>query len=266
MDQCEARGRKDSRNFLQRLGCEIFDTHAHIGKNEYPTRGESAADLADLMERFHYRHAVVSSIPAIYNDIVDGNARLVTQLEGFPSLFFYVTCNPNQPNLSLEEIDKYRTHRQFAGLKFHPTYSGSEISSPGSVAILGYLERGVVLVHTYSEVSIAAAAEAASKFPDINFIIGHMGGHLWRSAVDRCAPFPNLFLEPSCSYPGYDKLRYAVDQAGAERVVFGSDANLLSPSFALGMVASSELDDECKRKILWYNPKRLFQPLGEGIF
>jgi predicted TIM-barrel fold metal-dependent hydrolase len=55
------------------------------------------------------------------------------------------------------------------------------------------------------------------------------------------------------------KLEEAVDKAGAEKIMFGSDLTLLNPAHTIGMVMDAEISENDKEKIFYLNAKRVFR-------
>jgi predicted TIM-barrel fold metal-dependent hydrolase len=53
-------------------------------------------------------------------------------------------------------------------------------------------------------------------------------------------------------------VRDAIRTAGLEKILFGSDLDLLTPAFALGMYEGAELSDTEKQAIYHDNAARLF--------
>jgi predicted TIM-barrel fold metal-dependent hydrolase len=43
-----------------------------------------------------------------------------------------------------------------------------------------------------------------------------------------------------------------------EKILYGSDYSMLDPAFSMGMVMSSEINDEYKEKIFYKNAQSLF--------
>ena len=54
-------------------------------------------------------------------------------------------------------------------------------------------------------------------------------------------------------------LEYVVEKAGADKLLFGSDAGWIDFNFAIGVVSFAEIGDEEKKKILGENMKKLLQ-------
>ena len=55
-----------------------------------------------------------------------------------------------------------------------------------------------------------------------------------------------------------DKIRYARDRLGAGRILFGTDMDIISPAFGLGMIRGADITDDERRMILYENAARMF--------
>ena len=86
---------------------------------------------------------------------------------------------------------------------------------------------------------------ACRRVPDIDFIIPHLGGFAddWRAQLaflDHLARRPNIYADTSAS-GALDLLERAVQQAGARKVLFGSDGPWLHPAVELAKVRALKL-------------------------
>ena len=78
-------------------------------------------------------------------------------------------------------------------------------------------------------------------FPGLNFILAHFGTGFFREALMLCYQAENVYLDTSSSniwirYQGYpltlkEVFRQALDAAGAERVIFGTDSSYFPRGF-----------------------------------
>lgn len=252
----------------------IFDVHAHVGKwhawhrpsRELPL--EAQLDGIDrLMDRLGYEGCVVSSLLALEQDLTEGNDQVLTAVESRDRIYGYAVVSPHALEQSLGEIDKYATHPKFLGLKNHPVITGERVNTPRNLEILEHLSRQgyrlPVLLHTYDEADCRSVMDAAARFPEQTFIMGHMCGPEWRVCVDLLADAgeacAKVYVEPaSCSHPIADKVRYARDRLGIERIVFGTDMDIINPAFGLGMILGADLSDEERALILYDNALTLF--------
>ena len=73
----------------------------------------------------------------------------------------------------------------------------------------------------------------------------------------RDSKYPNIYLELCHSFSRHGIVEYLVEQAGVDRVLFGSDAAVLSYGQQLGRVIYADIKEEQKEKILSTNAVRL---------
>ncbi len=155
------------------------------------------------------------------------------------------------------------------GIKLHPSTHAYPVTGPGyEVAFEAARRYGVpVLSHTWGEGEEAALcgpalfAGIAERYPEVPVLLGHSGGRLagHRAAVEVVKRYPNLYLETCGSLQGMGVIEYMVDEAGPERVLYGSDASFLALTAGLGRILYSKLSTGEKRLILGLNAARLFR-------
>ena len=104
----------------------------------------------------------------------------------------------------------------------------------------------------------------ANKYPDMRLILAHIGHdeELRRhdrqvEAVKRCTQ-GNVWADTSSSNSVLSGLiEFAVEQIGAERMLFGTDTPLYFPATQKARVAYAEISDDAKRLILHDNAAEL---------
>lgn len=238
----------------------IIDVHAHLGRFPFPIPDGTAQLLKKLCEQHDIERVMVSSVEAIMCDMVSGNAKLAEAIAGDGAFLGYVTVNPNYLEESMAEMRKYLYLKNFIGAKLHPSYSGQPLTSERTYELVKAYRRydKPLLVHTYSVSDALALVQLVKQFPELIVIMGHMAGPQWEDAIRAVEKHPRIFVEPCCSYPDRDKLRFAIDRLGPRRVLFGSDMPLLHPSVTLGMVMDADLTDSQREAILYRNAANLF--------
>ena len=100
------------------------------------------------------------------------------------------------------------------------------------------------------------------RVPAAMVVMAHMGGQPyalgnWHLAVEVASRHPNLYLDTASSQIDNGMLEYAVQQIGAERILFGTDMPLLDPWVQRAKVEGAQLSDEAKELILGGNMQRL---------
>jgi predicted TIM-barrel fold metal-dependent hydrolase len=80
-----------------------------------------------------------------------------------------------------------------------------------------------------------------------------------RQALDAARAYPNIYLETCSSFRTPGVIEQLVAEAGADRVLFGSDTPLMDPRCQIGKIITAAIDDTAKRMILGENAQRLLR-------
>ncbi len=241
-------------------GIPIIDVHSHYGKWPFPMRRWGIDYILEIMRNRSINRTVMSSSYAIVYDFVQGNKQMADAIEGHPELLGYVTVNPNYFEASCRELGAYLKKPNFIGVKIHPAYCRQPTNSPKNRALLREVERygKPVLIHTYGAGTPSQIQDVARDCPNLQFIMGHGGSDAWREAADVIKSMDNVYLEFCSSGLETDKVRRTVEIAGADRILFGSDLDLIHPGFIAGSYEEAGLGREDLEKILYKNAAALF--------
>ncbi|KAB2951562.1 amidohydrolase family protein [Heliorestis acidaminivorans] len=170
------------------------------------------------------------------------------------------------PHLStaLKDLEKLRK-KGFCGLKLSPLSHKFTFSSKALAAIVDWCGQVGWPVYSHVVYSPGAATSryvtVAKNFPKTNFIVGHMGfGPADTEAVTAAIELPNFYLETSAA--NYLQIQEAVNKAGAEKVIFGSEFPLSHPVAELRKIEILPINDEQKELILGKNFLRLLPAKG----
>lgn len=244
----------------RRFAGDIIDVHGHLGPWPFPMRNPDARCVRDLMGRWGISKTLLSHTKAIVNDFVEGNEELASAIDGSDDLFGYVTINPNYPEQSIRELDTYLGRPNFVGVKLHPAYARMSVDAPATRKLVArFASRKVpFLVHTWGPAEVAKIGKLAEEFPELPIIIGHGGADGWRDAIDVLKNTTNTYTEFCNSASDPVKVRTTVDEAGAGRVLFGTDAGLFDPAYCMGVYEEADLTPQEQRAILHDNAMRLF--------
>jgi len=243
------------------LGMEKIDTHVHCGAYSVVLiRGTGFDDLTRMMERANIRIACVSHTDAVFHDMVAGNARLFSALERYPRLRGYIYVDPHRPEASLAEIEKYAGHPQAVGIKSRSEYHGLPFDCPEYLRILRAAERhGLAMLHHTFGIDVARQMAPVMRDLEMSFIVGHSGGLAYREVADLLADLPNAYFDLCSSIIERGKARAIADIVGPERLIFGTDMNLISPFWTIGMFESGGFSEAELRRIYWETPKRVLK-------
>lgn len=101
----------------------------------------------------------------------------------------------------------------------------------------------------------------AAQYPDVNFIIPHLGSFAddWRAhrqVIDQICRLPNVYADTS-GVKRFDYVAQAVQRAGAHKLLFGSDGPWLHPALELQKIRLLGLPPRDEALILGGNVARL---------
>jgi len=240
----------------------IIDVHAHCGRWYFPSNVNGPEKVSVLCDLYGIREIVFSSSLAILYDMAEGNLQTSSFIEEDERFHGYIYLDPADPAASEIEITRYGRNPSFVGVKMHPSYSGEQPDSQNTIGLMEELgEKTKVLIHTWGADGVRRVCNLASHFPDLQFIMGHMGGTDvggWMAGIEGARTTPNTYLEICGSLLHRDRIARAVKKIGSGRILFGSDTTLISPAWSIGQVTGSGISEADKRRILHGNAAALF--------
>ncbi|WP_049562847.1 amidohydrolase family protein [Nonomuraea sp. SBT364] len=236
----------------------ILDAHGHVGTwPDFLIPDPTAEGLVATMDRLGVTAVGISHLLAVGPDAEGGN-RLALEIAGkHPGRFgVWQVYNPHHRTpLATDGV---------WGVKLHPDVHQCRLDDPlyEPVWRLGL----PVLAHGQTDSpwsDPAQFATVAARHPDVPLLMGHTG--LWPSGFARAARLvdghPNVYLEVCGSQSTGRWIARLASLAGAERVVFGTDACFLDMRLGVGRLALAPLTDADRALIQGGNLARL---LGKG--
>lgn len=239
----------------------IIDGHVHIGNSAYFHMNAGAEFLIDAADRAGFDRLFVTHCTALFYHMREGNDLLGKDLARYPDrLIGYVTVPT--PRLGREAIDEIRRCHELYGMRGVKTYSSAEasIAERTTYPMLEVAaELGMpILAHTSPD----ECDDLMTHVPEARLIMAHMGGHPyaygnWHRAVAVAVKHPNILLDTASSQIDNGMIEYAVEQLGADRIVFGTDMPLLDPHTQRAKIDGADISDEAKALILGGNLQRI---------
>jgi predicted TIM-barrel fold metal-dependent hydrolase len=245
---------------------QLVDVHAHYGKWPFPIPERDVQGLLRLMDDADIEICLLSSALAIVYDMREGNRRLAEAIRPcHPRLRGYVTVNANYLTESCEEMDRYLDGDRFVGVKVHPSYQARSAASAENVRLVEEVakSRRPLLIHTMGASAVSETLDLARRFPELPILFGHGGGDAWEQAAREASQMNNLYLEFCASHCEYLKVPEGVRLAGAHKIMFGSDLDLISPHFIRGMYDAAPLTEHQRSQVYRENAVQLFGLSGE---
>lgn len=258
LDQTTMQPQHEAAKFRGYIGPKI-DVHAHLHADNYrfPIAAAGADVALEQCRRYNIEVMIASSAPGIFYDMQAGNQELKTIIDAHPQFRGYVVTNPNLLEESCAEMDTYYRFDNFVGAKIHCEYSHQPTAGPKMRALFAEIARRgrPVKIHNDGPGWAEAIRDLAQAHPQLAIIIAH-GGPPGTGRI--VADAPNVYLEFCSSAPIRGVIQDALEAIGPERLLFGTDQDLLHPGFVLGTYYDAGLTPEQEQMIMYTNARRLF--------
>jgi predicted TIM-barrel fold metal-dependent hydrolase len=247
-----------------------LDAHTHLGAG----RGAAATGaLLAMLDEYGIEAAVAfpgaAGLAGSPRQISAANRYVAEAARQHPDrLIGFATANPYHEDEAQEGLQK-AAGQGLRGLKLHPPLQGFVLSNRklldpilAQAARLGF----PVIIHTgvrlaglpYVEVSLGDIGRLAQAFPEVTFIVAHMGwGGRDSSGIGELArDHANVWFD-TAGVNAPHQIQALVAAGAGDRILYGSDFPLLHPKVELLRVELAELAPEVKAGILGVNAQRL---------
>lgn len=258
------------------LSCPVIDAHTHIGPyhmsgwHQKYDRTDTGLVLEDLA-RLGIDCIVTAPHPMTQERMEEANRMAAQMAKAHPGkVYGYISIVPPcGMDRVKKELETYRNHPAFLGLKFLTGYHGDLLQPEYEYAMDFADEMGCpVLCHEYGNIPDRKEFVKALKTRhNMKLLIAHQGGG-FAADTRACAPIirdhENAYMEICGSLDNQLPLEVIVELAGEDKVIFGTDAINLDPKYELGKVAFSTLPEETKKKIFAENYLKVMESSRMG--
>ncbi|MBU4198848.1 MAG: amidohydrolase [Verrucomicrobia bacterium] len=242
----------------------IVDMHAHYGKwREFPIWGGAADDLVREMDRLGVAKILVAHQACMTPDVVWGNDQVLAAMRKYPGrIGGYACCYPVDKKLGIGEITRC-IEAGMTGIKLHNA-NGLAYTDSRYRPVWEYADRLrlPVLLHTWGDIS--SYEQIFKKYRHAPILLGHSGSRNPESYVKFARKYLNLYLDLTLSAAPYGLVEYFVREAGADRILYGSDALWMSMQHQIGRVLFADISNADKINILVKNPRRILKGIRHG--
>lgn len=250
----------------------IIDAHCHLGPwPQFYMPDTSVATILQTMDRLGIERAIAAPHASMVGQAEMGLCEgLAAHRQSHGRILLYTVFNPREPS-SLAFVRRSLEEEAVVGIKIHPSQHQRPADDDcwRGVWELAAERRVPILTHSwcvsdYNPVQKYAQPHLFGRyvreFPQVPLVLGHSGGryegHVAAAAMARA--HENVYLDLAGDCYSLGLVEYLVDQAGADRVLFGSDFTWMDPRTQLGMILDADVPLAAKAKILGENAARLF--------
>lgn len=237
----------------------IIDCHCHAGEGD-GFSGPWDSDAGLERYRARARRAGIARtvlLAAFHSDYAQANRSVARIVAADPGRFYgFAFVHAQRDRGRVRALVRVAVEEYgFVGIKLHR--HDARISR--EVCETARFFRLPVLYDVMGEVAVAELL--ASQFPDVNFIVPHLGSFAddWSAQlalVDHLARHRNIYAD-SAGVRRFDLLEMAVRRAGAHKLLFGSDGPWLHPGVELAKIGMLGLAPDDEALVLGQNLLRL---------
>ena len=253
------------------LDYRVIDMHTHMGcQMPLYTPHTDADSMVQTMDDSNIDFVVCNHIEDLFG--TGGHRGIIDAMNRYPDRFKGYYCANPILGIDRDEIHKtFQENPGFAGFKVGPDYHRTPLTHEDYAPIMELAHdcRMLMLSHTFSIAGSGKKCNDAievegvvARYPNITFLMGHcIQGQLdW--AIEIAKKYPNAYLEVCDTCRLHGAVEKMVRQAGAEKVVFGTDAPMQTYHFQMGCVIGAKISDEEKKLILRDNALRILSAVG----
>ena len=254
-----------------------IDVHAHFGdylRGDQPLIDDwlslSPQQVVARAAECHVECTIASPLagllPRGQSDPVAANQHAALVAHETPGLLQWVIVHPLVPE-TFRQAEQLLQEPHCVGIKLHPEEHCYPISDHGQALFeLAAQHNAVVLVHSGDPLSWPADfLPWANEFPNLTLLLAHLGNGggaggdptLQVRAIQQ-SRHGNVFVDTSSArsiLPGL--VEWAVQEVGADKILFGSDTPLYSTAMQRTRIDHAEIPEEAKCAILYMNAQRI---------
>ena len=254
-----------------------IDVHAHYGNRqlpEAPFHNELVSAGPDVvLERARQNNielTVVSPLQSLVprgrgtSDVLGGNEDAAQLVNRTDELLQWVVIDPTRPD-TYHQAGDILSHPKCVGIKIHPEEHCYPIREFGDLFFkFAAKHQAVVLTHSGHENSLPQDfIPFTDEYPEVQLILAHIGCSDDQNLVRQVhavqeSQHRNVHADTSSAMSITPNLiEWAVQEIGADRVLFGTDAPLYHTGMQRVRIDQANISDEEKQQILRENAKRL---------
>lgn len=252
---------------------KIIDSHMHLGEFANAMAYKNEADrIIELEKRFNVKKVICSPIIGISGGPMLQIEEVLQAGKKFGDYIgWQLVYDGNQPEISLDVIEKYRSKINFTGVKIWSVGSGLYLDDRKYYPLWEYaIANGfAVSAHTWSPYTDnprqkygnpLMLANVLKDFSGLKVILVHSGGKIdfYDEVIELARKYETLYLDFSgdCFYPPVFKK--VINRIGKGRALFGTDMPMMDIRYHISNVIVSEISDSDKEDIFYNNAARLF--------
>jgi uncharacterized protein len=239
----------------------IIDSHAHMGKGfsmDDPLQSNITPEWTIRLAREAGVDKTVI-FPPNYPEYSGAMREIYNAVQEYPDeLIGYARVNPENDN-AIDTLRQAIEEFGFKGLKLHPGNDRWTVNSRATRAVLARAQEYGIPALFDPVVQLDDIFALTGEFPDLTFIIAHMGGFWdWR-IIERCIVLaeerPNVYLDTP--FAMVETMLQEAARRIPDKLLMGTDSPAIHPAVEIVKIRSLGCPRDIEEKILCGNITRL---------
>ncbi len=249
----------------------IIDCHAYIGKWPYwPVPQATGGDVAALAANCGIDLALITSTRSLFVSWTDGNHEAATAArESGGRLLALTVAGPPELSHSLrvhefifDSANAPRAIRLFPQYHtYHLLYEAfvDQLCEEAAARLIPVqLPLRVLMNWGMPMLDLGWIADIVERHPKVPWILTGLNYfHELRVGLSLMRRFPSVHIETSC-IQGFEAIRKIVEEAGGERLLFGTGLPLQNPAAGMAKITHARISDAQREAIFGGNACRVF--------
>jgi hypothetical protein len=244
-------------------------------KQAYTTSGfagtHTARNLANEMARMKVENTVILAIDFPLGPLSRTSQLFLKAAGKYPRLIPFVSVHAY--DMFMEKKVRALRAAGGAGMKIHPPMQLVRANNKRVMKLIklcGELKMPCLFHTGASDIApkfqqdlpaIKHFREPVERMPEVTFIFGHAGIHMYKEGIEMVKQHGNVYLELSGQPPA--RIREMIDAGISDRLLFGSDWPYYMVALPLAKVLlATEGMAEVRKKILYDNARALLDRMG----
>ncbi len=256
------------------MSIKIIDGHFHTG----PVPSQCVDDRTlettlRVMDRLDIERAISANSYMFIGEQFERAVQVdaVNYEKSGHRIYTYFGFYPQCADKALETMYRHKDDPQCVGIKIHPNnsqvYADDESFRPVWEAAKAL--NLPIMSHTWDTSTYNPGQKYAfiglfekyiREYPEVTFIFGHSGGRYngIKKAIEIGMKYPNAHYDIGGDIWPLGFLEELTDKIGADRILYGSDYQMIEQRPMLGVVYGANISDLEKEKILHHTAARIF--------
>lgn len=254
-DEVKEQKKQQQKSSLDIWKMPKIDIHCHIGK-DVDGKTQTISEILENMNVFNVKYSVIFPLNSEPKDgFKKENEQIASIMKQDPSLIGFARLDPNHPDV-LKEM-KHAKKIGLKGFKLHPKAQRFHLDKIYDIYEKGTKLRLPFIIHSAHKQGLYQKQlnNVVPSFPTLTMILAHAGLGDQKPVIDLVQQYDNAYVDISANHK--HDMQLVLLSAGAEKILFGSDAPYQSIEITLERLHLDWSSDRAIEQVMYKNAEKI---------